>query len=114
MNIVKIAAVMIGLSALFHILAALLSGFSTESLQLLPFAPVYALLAWFVSKNKRWAAWVAFLMTLFFGIAGMSGFLSPVTIPAWISLGIWISDWIAAACLFLVLWRDHQPTQARQ
>lgn len=112
MSILKVAAMMIGLSALFHLIAPLVSGFSSESLQLMPFSAIFGLLAWFVSKNKRWAAWLAFLLTLFFGIAGMSGFLTPATIPAWVSLGIWLTDWVAAACLFIILWNDHRRAQA--
>jgi len=110
MKILKLAAIMIAISAVLHLIAPLMSSFSAEGLDLLPFALVYAVLAWLVWKNKRWATWVAFLVTLFFGIFGLAGFLSPDTIPGWVSLGIWVTDWIAAICLFLVLWGDHRSS----
>jgi len=111
MKLLKLAAIMIGLSAILHLIGSVMSGFSAEGLNLLPFALIYGVLAWLVWKNKRWATWLAFLFTLFFGIFGLAGYLSPDTIPAWVSLGIWITDWIAAICLFFVLWGDHKTSQ---
>ena len=98
---------LIGISAIFHLVAPFVSGFSSESLILLPVFVLYALLAWFVWRGKRWAAWLSFFFMLFGGIAGMTGFMSPDTMPVWVSLGIWGADWLAAICLFIVLWRDR-------
>jgi len=104
--ILKIASVLIAISALLHLAAPFISGFSAESLQLLGPFVIYSFLAWKVWQGRRWAVWISFFMMLFFGIAGMSGFIAPQTIPAWCSLGIWIADWAAAACLFISLWGD--------
>lgn len=108
MNLVKAAAGFIGFSAVLHLIAPLLSDFSSDGLVLLPFAFIYGFLAWMVSRNTRWAMWLSFLLTLFFGIAGMSGFLSPATVPGWVSFLIWVADWLAAGCLFLLLWNERR------
>jgi len=104
--ILKIAAVLIAISALLHLAAPFISNFSPESLQLLVFFVIYSFLAWKVWQGRRWAVWISFFVMLFFGIAGMSGFIAPQTVPAWCSLGIWIADWAAAVCLFISLWGD--------
>ena len=106
-RIMQVAAGFIGLSAVLHIVAPVLSGFSSESLLLLPFALVYGFLAWQIWGGKRWAAWLGFSLMLFGGIAGMAGYLSPDTIPGWVSLLIWATAWLAVICLFIVLWRDR-------
>lgn len=106
----KIAAMLMFIAALFHLSAPLLSGFVSESLPQLVFVVLYIVLGLLVLKNKRWAMWLGFFLMLFGGIAGMAGYLGGSVAPDWASLGIWVANWAAAICLFVVLWRDHVTT----
>jgi hypothetical protein len=88
--------------------APIFTGFAATSLPQLGFAAFCMLLGLMVLKNKRWAMWLSFFAVLFGGIAGMAGYFGGSTIPIWASLLIWVVSWVAAACLFLVLWRNHE------
>ena len=109
-RLTTIAAVLMFIAALLNLAVPVLSGFSAESLPHLVLAAVFALLGWLALKNKRWAVWLSFFATLFGGIVGMSSYLGGgSTTLNLISLGCWVASWLAAACLFVVLWRDHLP-----
>lgn len=105
----KIAAILMFIAALFHLAIQLLSGFFPSSLLQLALTVLYFVLGWLVLKNRRWAIWLSFLIVLFGGIAGMSGYLGASANPGWASLGICVASWTAAVCLFSVLWKDHVP-----
>lgn len=103
----KIAAMLMFVAALFHVAIPILNGFVSASLPQLAFAVLYLVLGLLVFKNKRWAIWLSFFIMLFGGIAGMAAYLGASVIPGWAGLGVWVANWAAAVCLFLVLWRDH-------
>lgn len=105
----KFAAILVFAAALFHFSVPMLSGFVSISLPQLVFAVLCVVLGMMMLKNKRWVMWLSFFVMLFGGIQGMAGYLSGSVIPDWASLGAWVVSWLAAACLFLVLWRDHVP-----
>lgn len=98
------AAWMLYLSAALHLIAPVVSGFSTGSLMLLVFAVIWGVIAYvLMTRGPRWLAWIAFLGALVGMIAGLVG-LSDV--PQWLTYGIFLADAAAAACLFAVLWRS--------
>ena len=101
-----LAATLIFISAILHLIAPLLSGFSSQSLMLVPFGIAYAVIAYFLPPNRRWLAWIAFFVVLFFGIAALSGAMGISSVPSWLNWGIFIADWAAAASLLVYLWRN--------
>ena len=103
----RYAAILIFASALIHLLPPILSGFTSTSPPQMVFAVLCILLGFMVIKNKRWGMWLSFFAMLFGGISGMAGYVGGSVMPNWVSLMIWFVSWVAAACLFIVLWRDH-------
>lgn len=101
-----IAAIITALSAILHFLAPLVSGFSSEGLMLVPFGIAYAVIAYFVAPNRRWLAWISFLILMFTGIAALSGFMGTSDVPSWNYFLILMANWSAATLLFIYLWLD--------
>ena len=100
----KPAAWMMYLSALLHFAAPVVAGFSQAALGLLPFGVVWAVIGWLlVTRGWRFLAWVAFFLALLGVIAGLAG---AAGVPVWVTNGIALADGLAAACLFVVLWRS--------
>ena len=108
-GLMKPAAWMMYGSAALHLVAPVVAGFSPGSLALLPFAVIWAVIAWLlINRGWRWLAWGAFFLALFGVIASLVG---PGDVPVWLMRGITLFDALAAACLFVVLWRS-KPEQA--
>lgn len=98
------AALLIFASALLHILAALVGGFTIETLRLVPVALIYALIGYFLIPNRRWLAWLAFLVMLAGSIVSIFFATSGGAIPAWWWALILATDLAAALMLFVYLW----------
>ena len=98
------AVIFVLVSAALHVIAPLLSGFSSEGLFLVPFGLLYGLIAMGLMRNMRWLAWVTFFILMFGGIFAMASAMSAITVPSWIYSFIAAADWAGAACLFGYLW----------
>ena len=101
-------------AAVLFIIALFSKNFSDASMPFLVFFMLYSIFGLMVLQNWRWAKWFSFLLSLVGGIVGMGLYLKAPATPNWITLtitlGIWITSWTAAVCLFVVLWRNHVPT----
>jgi disulfide bond formation protein DsbB len=98
------------ISAVLHLIACVFSGFSTEALILIPVGLIYLAISAGLTRGMRWLAYIAFFIMAIGGIYLLAGLWSASTIPLWIRLGIIASDWIAAAALFVALWRAPEAT----
>jgi len=103
----RTAILFFAISALLHVAASIISGFSSAGLQLLAAVPVLLIMIWGLSREWRWFAYLCFLVAAILGIIAMSFVWSENAVQSWVYLGIMIADWLAAAALFLALWRSR-------
>lgn len=108
----RLAAIFVLISAVLHVIAAILSGFAWEGLKLLPFAAIYGLLGLGLMQGRRWVAWLTFLMMLVFSFFALMMSLEDFPeVPPQVSAMIVAADWLTAACLLVVLWRGQPSAQ---
>lgn len=101
----RTAILCLALSAGLHVLAAVLSGFHQDGILLAATLPVFLGMIWGLARGWRWFAYVCFFIAAIGGIVALSFIWSPNPVPSWCYVGILIADWLAAAALFLGLWR---------
>jgi hypothetical protein len=105
MRLFKIAASSAFVSALFHLLAPLFGGLTSEALFLLPFSVMWALIGWGLIRGSRLVAYFAFLIGAIGVSVGLAGFMDPVGVPIWIYAAVTLADLGVAITLFVALWR---------
>ncbi len=97
------------ISAALHLLALVVSAFSTEALLMLPAAIVYAGLAYGLLQGWRWLAYIAFIVFLIGTSFAISGIWTPGDVPGWIHASIAVANGLTAAALFGALWKSPDP-----
>ena len=107
----RFGALFILISAALHLLAFVAGGFSAEALQLIPIGLAYVAIAFGLARSRRWVAYVAFLVMMIGGTVALSYLWTAWAVPQWWTIAIIMADWLAAAALFVALWR---PAPARQ
>lgn len=100
----RLAALFVFASAALHLLAPLPAGFEAGSLPLVAVGLVYAVIGYFLIPNRRWLAWLAFLVMLAGCVASIGGVMSPGGVPDWWWMAILAVDLGAAIMLFVYLW----------
>lgn len=103
----RIGAFFIAISAILHILAFLVGGFSSAVLMLIPIGVIYLGLAYGLLSGWRWMAYLTFLIALIGSIVAFGSSMGSGAIPSWWWLLIVAADLGAAFCLFTVLWRNR-------
>lgn len=104
-GVMRWAANFAGLSAVLHVLALPISGFSTEAWQILPVGMLYAGFAYCVMKGSRWLSYLAFF-GLMIGVSfAISHIWAVSDVPGWLYAGIASANLIAVAALFAGLWK---------
>ena len=98
----------VGLSAVLHILALFVSGFSAESVPLAVVGVIYAGFAYGLLRGWRWMAYVTFLVLLMGTSVAVSGIWTLGPVPGWIFAGIAVANLLCVACLFVALWKAPQ------
>ncbi|WP_299860775.1 hypothetical protein [uncultured Hoeflea sp.] len=99
-----LAALFIFASAALHVLAPLVGGFSGLPLMLVAVGILYAAIGYLLLGNRRWLAWLTFLLMLAGGIVSLVSTTGAGAVPGWWWTLIMIADWAAAAMLFAYLW----------
>lgn len=106
----KIASLTLLLSALVHLATTVAGNFASSVLVYSPFGIVFLLLAVALFQQKRWAAWLSFLLLLVgvsLAIAGLNSYSVPnVFYYAMMALNI-----AAFIALFVTLWRQSHPVE---
>lgn len=99
-----LAALFVFISAVLHLIAPFVSGFSAAGWQLVPFGIVYVAIGYGLMRGMRWLAWLTLFVMMAGGIAALGAYFGVSAVPAWLYLLIVVADWLAAACLFAILW----------
>jgi len=100
----KLASLTLFISALVHFSTTVLGNFSSSVLIYAPFGIFFLLLAIALFRQKRWAAWLGFLLLLVgisVAVAGLNSYAVPNRYY-YIMLALNITAFIA---LFIALWR---------
>jgi len=100
----------VALSAGLHFLALFVSGFSTQAVQLLPFAIVYAGFAYGLLQGWRWLAYIVFITLLIGTSLAIVGIWALGAVPGWIYASIAVANLISVAALFVALWQAPPTT----
>lgn len=104
----RVAAVLMVLNALLHLLVFIpAGGFSFTAQLLVPAGFVYLLLAWGLWQQSRWVAWFQFFVALFGGLMAFA-FKPMLALP---ELWIWafiVLDVDVAILMLLILWPSRK------
>jgi hypothetical protein len=103
-NALRWAANFVALSAGLHILAALISGFSSETMRLLPVVVVFAGFAFGLLQGWRWLAYIVFIVLLIEASFAISNFWANGDVPGWVYVGIAVANFASVVALFAELW----------
>lgn len=95
----------VGISAGLHVLALIVSGFSAEALQMLPFAILYAGLAYGLLQGWRWLAYITFIILLIGTSLAIPGIWALGDVPGWTYAGIVFANLLSVTALFVALWK---------
>ena len=102
----QVGATFFLVSAVLHIFAFVVGGFTNDALRLIPIGIVYLGIAYMLMRGSRLTAYIAFVVALVGGIISLFFSFGIAPVPGWWWLLILIADWIAAVGLFLALWRN--------
>ena len=105
-----LAALALLVSAALHIVVIIVSGGGF----LVPM--IGGAIGWFVigaglQRGMRWLAHIAFLLAMIGGVYAMGTAMGQTGLTAMALFGIMAADWIAAALLFVALWKSPAPVQ---
>lgn len=100
----KLAGFFMAVSAVLHLFAVLVSGFSSDAMTFVPIGVVYGFLAWGVSRGSRALSYLTFLITLF-GMSVAMGGMGALDIPYYWLAMIALADFLVAVNLFVRLWQ---------
>lgn len=103
-RLLGLAALFVLASAILHILIPFFAGFATGSLPFLAIGVAYAVIAYGLTRNTRWLAWLTFFVMLAGGIAALVLSMGVTAAPSWLYTLIMLADWAAALMLFVYLW----------
>lgn len=107
-----LAALVVALSGIMHIIAVILGQFKADVLPLTIFAVIYLMFAVLLYKKRRRTAWLAFFVMLI-GMSAVLTFInSGSATPDWVFLAISVLNVVTAVCLFLILWRSGREGAA--
>ena len=95
----------LAISAALHVLAPFVSGFDRDGVILAMTLPIFLAMIWGLARGWRWFAYLCFFIAAIGGIVALSFIWSINPVPARVYIGILATDWIAAAGLFIALWR---------
>ena len=104
------AANFVALSAALHVIALLVSSFSSEALRLLPFGIVYAGFAYGLLQGWRWLAYIVFIVLLIGSSLAIGNVWAFGDVPGWIYIGIAAANLASVVALFATLWRTPQKS----
>ena len=110
----SIAVIFVLISAVLHIVAPLFGGMTPDATGLVAFGIFWLAIAWGLNQGWRWLAYIAFIAALIGGSAAVALYVGWSTVPGWIYLGIIVADWLAAAALFVTLWRPPAEVESKQ
>ena len=98
------------ISAILHLIAPIVSGFSGDGLMLAAVGVFYLVATWGLLRGMRWLAYVMFIVLMVGSIAALTGIWALGPVPGWVYAGIVIANWIAVVMLFIALWRPAPKT----
>lgn len=106
----RMAALLLLISAAMHIVVIAVSGGGF----LVPM--IVGAVMWFVigaglQRGLRWLAYFAFLLAMIAGVYAMGTGMGQSGLTQMAFYGIMAADWIAAALLFVALWKTPAPVQ---
>ena len=103
----RLAIVGLAVSIVFHLVAAVLAGFSQLMLQMLVASSVYAGFIMGLMSGRRWVVWLAFVILPLGMIVAV---WNATTLVGLLSTAFWAivaADLVAIAGVFGVLWRNR-------
>ena len=109
----RFAALLELINALLHLGAFIPNGFDDTATQLVPAGFVHLLLAFFLYRAWRWAAWLQLVISALTGVTAIvlwSGFTLP---EVWMALIILLDFAIAATCLTIIIRRFRGADNSR-
>ena len=95
-------------SAILHIFAFLVGGFSGEALGLIVPGLVYLAVAYGLSRGLRWLAYLAFFGVAIGAMIAIAQIWAPGPVPGWWYILIVVADFLCVAALFAALWRSPE------
>ena len=108
----RIAAVLMVLNAALHALTFIPdAGFNRTAQLLMPFAPLYLLLAWGLWRQSRTVAWLQFFMALFGAVLAFL-FMPLFALPEVWAWALVVLDIDIAVLMLLILWPTRQRASA--
>jgi hypothetical protein len=108
----RIAAVLMVLNAALHALTFIPdAGFNRTAQLLMPFAPLYLLLAWGLWRQSRTVAWLQCFMALFGAVLAYL-FMPLFALPEVWAWALVVLDIDIAVLMLLILWPARQRASA--
>ena len=102
----RMAAFLLAIAGTLHVLSPLFGGFVNEALYLVPVGVVWLAVAYGLSFNLRWLAWLAFFAAMVGAIAAMSSAMGYSAVPSSLYWAIAVLEAVAVVVLFGVLWNS--------
>lgn len=99
-------------TAILHVLALILGGFSEALTQHLVAGVIAVVCGFGLVRGQRWLGYLAFLWAFIAAIWAIGGIWSPGDVPGWLYACVTAANLIAAFALFLSLWRAPEATEA--
>jgi hypothetical protein len=96
------------ISAMLHFVGAVLGGFGSDALALIPFGIVYAVLALGLARGWRWLGYVSFFALMIGVMLALDLVWAVGSVPGWIFVVIIVANILGALALFVALWQ-HPP-----
>ena len=103
----RAAAFLLAFAGVLHVLAPVVGGFANEATMLVPVGFVWLVVAYGLSRNLRWLAWIAFFGTMIAAIVAMSSALGFSAVPNWFYWSVASLHALALATLFGALWNSQ-------
>ncbi|NRB01642.1 MAG: hypothetical protein HRU30_00090 [Rhodobacteraceae bacterium] len=101
----RFGAMFVTLSAVLHLISPIFGGFSQDALMLFAAGVVYAVIARGLMGDRRWLAYLTFLILMIGSVVALTYAWSLGPVPSWIYVGIIFADWGGVLALFVALWR---------
>lgn len=107
----RIAALCVLISAVLHLIAPLLGGFSDWALRLFPIGFLYLAIAIGLFRGWRWLAYVTLWILMIGGSIALSFVWADTNVPGWLFGAIAFVDLLGVLALFAALWKPN-PARA--
>ena len=108
----RMAAFLLAISGALHVLSPLFGGFVNEALYLVPVGVFWLAVAYGLSFNLRWLAWLAFFLAMAGAITAMSSAMGFSAVPSSLYWAIAALEALAVVVLFGVLWNSKRRIEA--